>query len=233
MPDWIDLAGTVIGELTVLHYAGWRKWTCRCACGRTVEKHGHRLRSGTTRVCSKTFHAKRSVSRFPIEYRAWQNAKRRKKLCEDWHRSFDAFHEGVGDRPSPELSLVRPDERKLMGPSNFAWINHTKRRHVYEDQTMHSAQEVMIAEALEAHPLVETWSYETERVPYDHKGRARVYEIDFSARLTDGTELHLEIKPVGGTKPRPLDRVKWAAARALFGERFIVATALTDVSHLV
>jgi hypothetical protein len=122
MPEWIDLAGQKVGELTVVRYAGWRKWVCRCSCGREVEKWGWALRAARTTVCSRTFHAKRSYKLHPVEYNAWRHAKKKGNLIEEWNDSFDAFFAAVGVKPDPKARLLRVNEDEPLGPGNFAWV---------------------------------------------------------------------------------------------------------------
>lgn len=47
----IDLTGEVYGDLTVLEYAGDRKWKCRCSCGVELNVNGNSLRRGTAHSC--------------------------------------------------------------------------------------------------------------------------------------------------------------------------------------
>lgn len=125
MGDWIDLTGLLIGELTVLRYAGYRKWACRCSCGREVEKFGTSLRANRTRVCSKTYHAKWLHKRHPAEYAAWCSAKRRKVLCAEWKTDFAGFLVEVGEQPDIGHRLARLDESEPLGPGNFEWTTRS------------------------------------------------------------------------------------------------------------
>lgn len=124
MAEWIDLTGRVVGDLTAVRYLGGKKWLCRCACGREVEKFAASLRAGKAKVCSRTYHAKRWNTRYPAEYQAWQWAKRQKHLVEAWADDFEAFLDGVGRKPHSNAVLVRLDESALMGPQNFRWAPH-------------------------------------------------------------------------------------------------------------
>lgn len=51
----VDLTGHTYGCLEVESYFGFEKgrskWTCRCACGNTVNVAGVNLRSGNTQSC--------------------------------------------------------------------------------------------------------------------------------------------------------------------------------------
>lgn len=47
----IDITGQKFGELTVLEYAGNKKWKCQCSCGRIKLVNGRELRNGSTKTC--------------------------------------------------------------------------------------------------------------------------------------------------------------------------------------
>ena len=47
----IDLTGQVFGDLTVLEYAGAKRWKCKCSCGNEVSVLGNGLTRGTTHSC--------------------------------------------------------------------------------------------------------------------------------------------------------------------------------------
>lgn len=50
-----DLTGHHYGMLTVLsfhsHVGSFKKWNCRCDCGKECVKYGHLIRSGHIRSC--------------------------------------------------------------------------------------------------------------------------------------------------------------------------------------
>lgn len=47
----LDLKGEVVGELTVLEYAGERQWKCKCSCGKIVTIDGARIRNRSITTC--------------------------------------------------------------------------------------------------------------------------------------------------------------------------------------
>ena len=80
------------------------------------------------------------MSRHPL-YKLWLNMKDRCRnprnpyfhnyggrgvtVCEEWMRSFPAFRQAVGDRPSPIHTLDRVDNDGHYEPTNVRWV--TKR----------------------------------------------------------------------------------------------------------
>lgn len=60
-------------------------------------------------------------------YFIWNDRKNRGYLCEEW-QDFKSFINGVGERPSNNHKLVRPDRTKLFGPTNFRWLKYVKRK---------------------------------------------------------------------------------------------------------
>lgn len=158
-----DLTGKTFGRLTVLSFAGIaaRKraytWLCQCACGKTKTVISHCLRSGHTRSCgclSRDVCIERStihgMTHTP-EFRIWKamisrctNPKvksyrdygaRGITVCDRWKNDFAAFHQDMGNRPSPELTLERVDNERGYEPDNVIWAtrlsqnrNRRKRR---------------------------------------------------------------------------------------------------------
>lgn len=50
-PRRLDLSNQQFDEWTVLGYAGNKKWTCRCSCGKIKDVDGASLRSGSSKSC--------------------------------------------------------------------------------------------------------------------------------------------------------------------------------------
>lgn len=50
----------------------------------------------------------------------WLMLRRRRILCDAWHKDFWAFVDGIGD-PGESNSLQRPKEDEPFGPDNFRW----------------------------------------------------------------------------------------------------------------
>jgi hypothetical protein len=57
----------------------------------------------------------------------WHDRKCRGILCEEW-TNFEAFQDGVGERPGLSHSLMRKDERRPYGPDNFQWVQEKPRK---------------------------------------------------------------------------------------------------------
>lgn len=55
-------------------------------------------------------------------YKYWTQIRRNgMPVCELWHTDFWAFSEAVGERPSMQHTIYRPDQTKPVGPGNAAW----------------------------------------------------------------------------------------------------------------
>ena len=127
-----DVTGQRFGRWTALSYEGRVdgrvKWLCRCDCGTERLVESSSLRDGGTLSCGclkldgwierRTTHGESKSA----EYGVWQNMQRRCddptnkafpnyggrgiKVCDRW-RSFEAFLEDMGPRPSPDYSINR------------------------------------------------------------------------------------------------------------------------------
>jgi hypothetical protein len=146
-----DLTGRRFGMLIILgpagcvYYAGRRciHWRARCDCGVECVKlgsnlgrrtHGCGCREGRT-------HPHYGMRRHP-EYRNWRamiarccgrTGRRRAnygrdgvRVCERWRKSFPAFLEDVGPKPSPRHTLDRINTHGNYEPGNCRWATVTE-----------------------------------------------------------------------------------------------------------
>lgn len=135
------LTGKQIGDLRVLQKVpqkkGRPKWRCICVCGSRITVAHQRL---IHKVMPKTHcgcKAKGAPTLYKVEYHAWWDAKQR---CHDenhpgypvygakgirmepaWQRSFEAFLEFIGPRPTKYHSLDRINAHGHYAPGNVRW----------------------------------------------------------------------------------------------------------------
>jgi hypothetical protein len=54
-------------------------------------------------------------------YESWRWFIRSSRICREWRDDFWAMVAVIGERPSPQHNVIRPDDSKLLGPDNWAW----------------------------------------------------------------------------------------------------------------
>lgn len=143
----IDRVGQRFGRLTVIEYAGNKRWLCRCDCGNPATVRTANLRHGTTMSCgcyrrqinaaqTPPSHRTHGLSRTP-EYKTWKRMRNRctNPACnefplyggrgikgEDRWQAFENFYADMGPRPSAKHSIDRyPDQNGNYGPNNCRW----------------------------------------------------------------------------------------------------------------
>jgi hypothetical protein len=132
-------------EVGMDHNARWR---CLCECGKSVTISGSNLRRGTTRSCgclqrqlAAVAIAERRTATHGMKgtptYKSWVNAKQRCgnpryhkfeshggrgiSMCDKWSKSFEAFLEDMGVRPSGTSLDRYPNNDGNYEPGNCRW----------------------------------------------------------------------------------------------------------------
>lgn len=162
-----DLSGMKFGILTAILpvYKNRIYWQCLCECGNYSVVRNDRLKSGETTSCG----CRRGMRPNPIEkrerrknhplYNTWRKMKRRCtdkndkdyplygergiSVCERWTKSFFAFLEDMGGKPTSKHTLDRIDNNGNYEPLNCKWStqseqNRNQRNRRQKKETSHA-----------------------------------------------------------------------------------------------
>ncbi len=137
---------TVLNEITKRR-SKHRVLRCRCDCGTVKVIHFQSIRAGISLSCGcvrKARATKHGMWKTP-EYSCWATMiyrcsnkapkttrrnyiRRGIAVCDEWKRSFVAFYDHVGPRPSPQHSLDRINNDSGYEPGNVRWATGSEQR---------------------------------------------------------------------------------------------------------
>jgi hypothetical protein len=150
---FIDLTNQRFGRLLAMERngtgnTGQANWKCLCDCGKVTNVLGDNLRRGLQVSCGCfhlekiTTHGATKGSKKSIEYKIWQEMRRRCAdvhsesfqfygargitVCDRWLNSFENFFDDMGKRPSPRHSIDRIYNDDGYSPSNCRWATGTQ-----------------------------------------------------------------------------------------------------------
>lgn len=141
-PRFIDLTGRKFRQLTVLGFAGQKKWFCQCECGNITRVHAGQFRESLSTYgcgCKKllgnqTRHGEARTKQVTPEYAAYfsaydrcnnpKNAAYRHyggRGIEFRFSSYDEFLAELGRKPTPKHSLDRINNNGHYEKGNVRW----------------------------------------------------------------------------------------------------------------
>jgi hypothetical protein len=143
-PNFVDHTDKPFHDLIAESYdEASRKWRCRCVCGGITYVLANNLVRHNTRSCgclrgrfNRRVLRKHGAAGTPT-YHVWVNIKTRCQneknpnfakygakgvtLCKRWQK-FENFLADMGERPSPDHTIERRENKKGYTPDNCCWI---------------------------------------------------------------------------------------------------------------
>lgn len=142
-----EVVGERFGEWTIVDRSSSPgRVKCRCSCGFEAERVLAVLK-GNRGSCWSCYlkRRKKSVKNLnPRLYEIWRKLRLMELLDERWRDNAECFIAEVKESPVRGARLVRLDETKLFGVSNFYWKSQPKGTKLYEiDGVRHTMHEWM------------------------------------------------------------------------------------------